>query len=190
MNFPASITLESDSHATAVISLGSNQASVFGSPVETLLQAMERLQGLTESVGLVSSLYLSEPIDCPAETAHFINAIVCLQLPKSSSPDALLRAMQAIESSFGRRRDSTPQDLPINLPRTLDLDLICFGNQLLSSDFLTLPHPRAHQRRFVLEPLAEIAPQLVLPAQNLPVEELLRLLSDSQTVRRISRGNY
>jgi 2-amino-4-hydroxy-6-hydroxymethyldihydropteridine diphosphokinase len=95
----------------------------------------------------------------------------------------LLRKLQALEREFGRK----PKQV-LNEPRPLDLDLIAFGHELRGTNELILPHPRAHQRRFVLAPLAEIAPQLVLPGQTETVTELLAGLKgdETQTVVRLS----
>jgi 2-amino-4-hydroxy-6-hydroxymethyldihydropteridine diphosphokinase len=87
------------------------------------------------------------------------------------TPQFLLRRLQELEKEFGRR----PKKIP-NEPRVLDLDLIAFGSQIVNSPELVLPHPRAHLRRFVLEPLNEIAPDFVLPGQKKSVRELLSSL--------------
>ena len=97
------------------------------------------------------------------------------------SEDAEARAMlAAIEKEFGRQ----PKRI-LNEPRLLDLDLIAFGNETRATDKLILPHPRAHERRFVLQPLSEIAPELRLPRQSRTVAELLESLPADETLRRI-----
>ncbi len=88
--------------------------------------------------------------------------------------------MQELEKVFGR----TPKKA-LNEPRPLDLDLIAFGNETRHSPELTLPHPRAHRRRFVLQPLSEIAPDLILPGQNKTVAQLLIELSSDEIVSRV-----
>jgi 2-amino-4-hydroxy-6-hydroxymethyldihydropteridine diphosphokinase len=90
---------------------------------------------------------------------------------EGETPESLLSKLKAIEIDFGRQLKKV-----INEPRSLDLDLIVFGNQLRSTKELMLPHPRAHQRLFVLEPLSEIAPELILPGQTKTVTELLHEL--------------
>jgi 2-amino-4-hydroxy-6-hydroxymethyldihydropteridine diphosphokinase len=100
-----------------------------------------------------SSLYRSAPVE--AEGPDFINAVA--ELRTTLPALALLHRLQAIEHDCGRVRSVR------NAPRTLDLDLLCYGDAMLRSDELTLPHPRAHLRAFVLLPLAEIAPLLSLP---------------------------
>jgi 2-amino-4-hydroxy-6-hydroxymethyldihydropteridine diphosphokinase len=97
-----------------------------------------------------------------------VNAIVGLRLRAGETPESLLAKLQALEKESGRR----PKRI-LNEPRPLDLDLIAFGGKTRTSQELTLPHPRAHQRRFVLQPLSEIAPDLILPGQKKTVLQLL-----------------
>jgi len=92
------------------------------------------------------------------------------------TPESLLIKLQALEKEFGR----VPKKV-LNEPRPLDLDLIAFGKEVRTSPELTLPHPRAHQRQFVLQPLEEIAPELVLMGQTRTVAELVRSLKQRQT---------
>jgi 2-amino-4-hydroxy-6-hydroxymethyldihydropteridine diphosphokinase len=101
----------------------------------------------------------------------------------SETPESLLRKLQTLEREFGRK----PKKV-LNEPRPLDLDLISFGSEVRTTKELVLPHPRAHQRRFVLAPLAEIAPHLVLAGQTETVTELLGGLrgDEAQTVARLS----
>jgi 2-amino-4-hydroxy-6-hydroxymethyldihydropteridine diphosphokinase len=121
---------------------------------------------------IVASLYATEPVDCPPNTPLFINTVAALFPAMGMTAIELLEKMQDIESRFGRERSAQA-----NQPRTLDLDLICFGNQQSAEAGLVLPHPRAHGRLFVLQPLAEIAPDLVLPGQLGSVQQLLSQLS-------------
>jgi len=95
------------------------------------------------------------------------------------TPETLLDTLQAIERAFGRRPKAV-----LNEPRPLDLDLIAFGEETRATPRLVLPHPRACRRRFVLEPLAEVAPDLVLPGQKLAVRDLLACLRSAEVVRR------
>jgi len=115
-----------------------------------------------------SSLYRSEPVDCPEDVGEFVNAAMVLQVASSVSPQDLLLTLQGMEADHGRRRGAEQ-----NQARTLDLDIITFKNQVLESENLVLPHPRAVQRRFVLQPLAELEPNMVLPGHSLSVSELL-----------------
>lgn len=146
----------------AYIGVGSNLASEAGDPVQTLQQAVLALAALTEQPMLVSSLWESTPLDCPPDSPRFLNAVVALA-PGSRSPMSVLRSLQAIENDFGRLRTGVR-----NAPRTLDLDLLSYGDLLHSDEVLTLPHPRMHERRFVLQPLLEIAPTYVVPGMSCP----------------------
>ena len=109
-----------------------------------------------------------------------MNAVVGLVLQNGETPESLLTQLQTLEKEFGRQ----PKKI-LNEPRPLDLDLIVFGNEIRNVPKLILPHPRAHQRRFVLQPLCEIAPELVLPGQGRTVAELLAALPADETVTRI-----
>ena len=160
----------------AYIALGSN----LGESRETVLEAMRRLQALSDRPTIKSSLIESAPVDCPPGSPNFVNAVVGLIPRPEETPESLLRKLQALEKEFGR----TPKKVH-NEARPLDLDLIAFGNEIRHTPELALPHPRAHLRRFVLQPLAEIAPELVLPGQDRAVFELLRQLTSAEIVRRL-----
>lgn len=135
----------------AFVALGAN----IGEPVKHLRAAVEDLSTLPDTrVEARSSLYRSAPVGL-LNQPDFINAVVAVDT--GLSPLELLRALLAIEARHGRVR-SVP-----NAPRTLDLDLLLHGDSRLDSTELTLPHPRMHQRAFVLLPLLEIAPDLHLP---------------------------
>jgi 2-amino-4-hydroxy-6-hydroxymethyldihydropteridine diphosphokinase len=149
----------------AYVALGSN----LGSPRENVLRAMDRLQELSHQPIVRSSIYETDPIDCPPGSPRFVNAAVALVPRPGETPESLLNKLQALEREFGRQ----PKQVH-NEARTLDLDLIAFGNETRRTPDLVLPHPRAHQRRFVLEPLAEIAPDLTLGGQDETVSTLLR----------------
>lgn len=176
MSTPSNIT---DSYSVAV-SLGSNLPYLNRSPREIVLAAMESLRGIsTESKA--SSLYLSEPIDCPPDVGDFINAAMVLRLASQTTARELLLILQGIEADFGRQRGGEQ-----NQARTLDLDIISFENQLLESSELILPHPRAIERGFVLMPLAEIYPELVLPGQAANIAQLLAALPSIEDVRLLT----
>ena len=150
----------------AYIALGSN----LGDREQTLAVARDRLG----SLGLVkacSSLYETEPVGFHDQPA-FLNAVLALETKLEPLP--LLHALLAIERELGRDRT---QRVP-NGPRTLDLDLLLMGDTVIVRDELTLPHPGLVRRRFVLAPLAEIAPQLRHPQRNQTMAELLALLPD------------
>lgn len=149
---------------SAYIGLGAN----LGDARAALQAAVRALQALEEGAALsVSSLYSSAPID--SSGPDYLNAVACLPT-RLSAPD-LLAALQQIENAAGRERPYR------NAPRTLDLDLLLYGDASIDSSILTVPHPRMHQRAFVLLPLRELAPALVNPAwlQAVADQQLHRL---------------
>jgi 2-amino-4-hydroxy-6-hydroxymethyldihydropteridine diphosphokinase len=109
-----------------------------------------------------------------------VNAVAGIVPHASETPESLLKQLRELEKEFGRRPKTR-----LNEPRPLDLDLIAFGDETRNSPELILPHPRAHVRRFVLQPLAEIAPELVLPGQPKTVLELLAGLAAGGTVTQL-----
>jgi 2-amino-4-hydroxy-6-hydroxymethyldihydropteridine diphosphokinase len=159
-----------------IVALGSN----LGDPRGHVLRAMERLQALADGPLLKSSLWQSTPVDCPPGSPVFVNAAVGLRPREGETPETLLAKLQRLEKKFGRRPKKA-----LNEPRPLDLDLIAFGSETRATRALTLPHPRAHERRFVLQPLSEIVPHLVLPGQSKSVTELLRRLPPDEGMRKL-----
>jgi 2-amino-4-hydroxy-6-hydroxymethyldihydropteridine diphosphokinase len=160
----------------AFVALGSN----LGDSAEIVRRAMDRLQTLSDAPLLRSSLWRSTPVECPPGSPPFVNAMAGLCPRPGETPQTLLGRLQGLETEFGRRRGGIP-----NEPRPLDLDLIAFGARTVHEPGLVLPHPRAHSRRFVLQPLAEIAPEFVLPGQAGSAAELLRDLSSIEIVTRL-----
>jgi 2-amino-4-hydroxy-6-hydroxymethyldihydropteridine diphosphokinase len=119
-----------------------------------------------------SARFETEPVDCPPGSPPFLNAVAEIELdPEVVSPPDLLKRLQAFEWERGR-----PSVRDLNAPRPLDIDILYYGNLELNEAGLTIPHPRAIQRHFVLEPLAQIRPDLILPGQKRTVRELLRQL--------------
>ena len=161
----------------AFVALGSN----VGDPRATVLRAMDELENLSRTPPKRSSLWETEPVDCPPGSAPFINAMVGLDPLPGETPETLLKKLKALEIEFGRKPKSV-----LNEPRPLDLDLIAFGTEIRIGPELILPHPRAHERRFVLAPWNEIAPDYVMPNQKLSVGALLSSLGSSQFARRSS----
>jgi len=149
---------------TAYIALGAN----LGDPQATILKAVNDL-ALIHGVSLIrcSSLYQTAPLD--AGGPDYVNAVVEVQTMLTAP--ALLAQLQALEQVAGRQRPFR------NAPRTLDLDLLTYGDARIQSEALTIPHPRMGERAFVLVPLAEIAPQAVSAAQLLAVQ--------SQCIKRL-----
>lgn len=158
------------------VALGSN----LGDSREIILQAMARLQKFSDRPILKSSLWQTSPVDCPPGSPRFVNAVVGLMSRKNETPESLLEKLQSLQKEFGRRPKTV-----LNEPRPLDLDLIVFGSETRDSPELVLPHPRAHLRRFVLQPLSEIAPDLVLPGQNKTVAQLHAELSTDEVLKRL-----
>lgn len=160
----------------AYIALGSN----LGDSARILYEAMDRLEQLSSEPVFRSSFWETTPVDCPPGSPMFLNAVVAL-LPKSGeTPESLLARLQLLEKEFGRQAKKV-----LNEPRPLDLDLISFGGEVRNSPSLILPHPRAQLRKFVLQPLAEIAPDLILPGQSKKVSELLRDLTSAEKIRKV-----
>jgi 2-amino-4-hydroxy-6-hydroxymethyldihydropteridine diphosphokinase len=158
------------------VALGSN----LGDSAQILRRAVARLQGLSDAPIRRSSLWKTSPVDCPPGSPPFVNAVAALVPRAGETPEILLRKLQALEKEFGRR----PKQV-LNEPRPLDLDLIAFGSETRNTPALTLPHRRAHLRRFVLQPLSEIAPDLVLPGQSKTVAQLLAGLDASEAVVQV-----
>ena len=160
----------------AYIALGSN----LGDPVATLQSAFAKLKTLSRKPIQQSSLWRSTPVDCPPDSPDFINATAALTPLDGETPESLFEKLQALEVQFGRQ-----PKVVMNEPRPLDLDLIAFGGEQRQEAQLTLPHPRFQERRFVLEPLAEIAPEAILPGQSVTVAELLARLEADDTLTRL-----
>ena len=127
---------------------------------------------------LVSSVYLTSPVECPPDSDHFLNAVIEAEL--TGDPVALLRDLQALEKGLGRSAGTRR-----NAPRTIDLDLLYAGDCELESNGIVLPHPGVAERRFVLSPLAEIRPGLILPGQTETVAQLLKKLPPGDTVEAL-----
>jgi 2-amino-4-hydroxy-6-hydroxymethyldihydropteridine diphosphokinase len=152
----------------AYIALGANLPSPAGPPDATLAAAVERMSELGTVVAR-SSLYSTTPVGY-AEQPRFLNAVIALET--ELSPQKLLESLLGIEREFGRDRASAIA----NGPRTLDLDILLYGDLIVSEAGMEIPHPRLAGRGFVLVPLVEIAPQLRDPRSGAKVKELLKKL--------------
>lgn len=152
----------------AAIALGSNLSSRFGAPADNLREAIHRLDDLG-TVTAVSRFHDTEPVGYTKQP-RFLNAVALVDT--DVSPRDLLRGLLAIEHSMGRNRASSPP----KGPRIIDLDLLLYGNLVLDEPALKLPHPSLHERRFVLAPLAEVAPNWQHPTLELSIQQLLQAL--------------
>jgi len=175
------VPIRKDLDEWAYIALGSN----LGDSQDLIENAIQRLSELSERPILVSSLWRTTPVDCPPDSPPFINGVVGLKPHPGETPETLLAKLQKLEQEFGRKPKTV-----LNEPRPLDLDLLTFGNQIRATPKLTLPHPRAHQRRFVLQPLSEIAPGLVLPGHLKTVAELLARLPPDESVKKVEPPSH
>ncbi len=162
----------------AYIGVGSNLGAGDADPQRTLEQAFVALATLSALPIAVSSLWETEPIDCPPGSPLFINAVVALA-PRLSHPRDLLEELQRIEQEFGRLRLGER-----NAPRSLDLDLLSYADVLWEDEILTLPHPRLQQRAFVVFPLLEVAPEYRIPGTSSRLSELTYSLV-GQGVRKL-----
>jgi 2-amino-4-hydroxy-6-hydroxymethyldihydropteridine diphosphokinase len=155
------------------VALGSN----IGDRLENLRAARKTIFGLANVTPpiLSSAIYETEPVDCEPGAGKFLNAV--LEFEYEGDPLRLLEQLIQIEEGLGRKRNH-----PQNISRIIDIDLLYCGNQRIDDERLQLPHPRLHLRTFVLRPLADIRPDLVLPAENKTVSELLTGCKDSDAV--------
>ena len=154
----------------AHLSLGSN----VGDREQNLREAIHRLQALGR-ITEVSSFYETEPVEF-AEQPWFVNCAVALETSQSASQ--LMTGVLEIERDIGRQRVQKKG------PRIIDIDILLFGDEIVNTPDLTIPHPSMAGRRFVLEPLAEIASQARHPVRKKTIGELLRALPAGQTVRK------
>jgi 2-amino-4-hydroxy-6-hydroxymethyldihydropteridine diphosphokinase len=159
--------------AGAVLGLGSN----LGDREAAIASALARLEARGFRRSLLSSLYLTEPVGGPPQ-GFFLNAVAAGDTDES--PEELLASCLAVERELGRVRTEP------NGPRTIDVDILFMGALRRDAPVPVIPHPRLHQRRFVLEPLAEILPDLVHPGLGKRVAELLRGCADSSSVTRFA----
>ena len=157
---------------TVYLSLGSN----IGDRASNLQSAIEKISTLGEVISQ-SSLYETEPVEVSGHP-WYLNCAVALKTEKM--PKQLMSALLAIEQDMGRRRSHE------KMPRKIDIDILLFGNSVIQSKELTVPHPEMHRRRFVLEPLAEIAAEVRHPVLKRTIGELLNALPAGQAVRKIT----
>jgi 2-amino-4-hydroxy-6-hydroxymethyldihydropteridine diphosphokinase len=130
---------------------------------------------------LASEVYETEPVDCESGAGKFLNAV--LEFEYDGDAVDLLDKLKQIESAMGR-----PANHARNTSRTIDIDLLYFGDAKIDNERLQLPHPRMHLRRFVLQPLADIRPDLILPGQTKSVRDLLAQVDDPGKVVRLAEN--
>lgn len=160
-----------------LIGIGGNLASLrFGAPLDTLTAALVALEAEGIQVATRSAWYRTEPVP-RSDQPWFVNAVASLTTHLAAR-DLLLK-LQAVEGQFGRVRSER------NAARVIDLDLLDYRGQVTETSSLVLPHPRLHQRRFVLQPLAEIAPDWRHPLSGLTAEQLLSRLVAKQPIERL-----
>ena len=157
----------------AYVGLGSN----LGDRAGYLLLAVRGMLDSGLDVTRLSSIYETAPVENEAQP-RFLNMVAELRGSTLPRPDQLLARLLRIEYALGRTREV------VMGPRTIDLDLLIFKDERLNTDFLTLPHPRLHLRRFVLVPLNELVPGLVHPLLATPIRELLEKTPDKSEVAR------
>jgi 2-amino-4-hydroxy-6-hydroxymethyldihydropteridine diphosphokinase len=159
-------------NTTAYIGLGSN----LGDRAGNLLMGIRGMQDAGLAVLRASQIYETQPVETFVQPP-FLNMVVELQGNTLPRPEGLLARLLQVELSLGRTRDMAKG------PRIIDLDLLLYGNETCHTQLLTLPHPRFHRRRFVLVPLAELAPLLVHPTLNKTMTQLLAKLEDDSDVK-------
>ena len=157
------------------VALGSN----LGNRLDNLRAARKAIVDLAgvEPPVLFSPIYETDPVDCEPHAGAFLNAII--EFDYEDDPVGLLKKLREIEKTLGR-----PLDHVRNTSRKIDIDLLYFGDKKIDNEQLQLPHPRMHLRSFVLQPLADIRPDLVFSGQTKSVRELLAQVADSGKVLR------
>ena len=161
----------------AGVALGSNLTDRL-SNLRAARRTIIGLPGVSPPI-LSSWMYETDPVDCELGAGKFLNAV--LEFDFADAPGDLLGKLKEIERELGR-----PRDHARNVSRKIDLDLLYFGEMRIHDEKLQLPHPRMHLRKFVLQPLADIRPGLVLPNQTMTVLELLALADESARVVRLT----
>lgn len=161
------------SYPRVIVALGSN----LGDSGQILQEAFARLETLASEGFRASSLWSSDPVDCPPGSPKFVNAVAVWVPRAGDTPESILALLQELEREFGRR-----PKVVMNEPRPLDLDLIAFGSEKRDTAELILPHPRARLRRFVLAPLTELLPEYRFPGDARTVCEILGALPEEPRV--------
>lgn len=156
----------------AGIALGSNLGDRMGN-LRAALDALRQI-AIPGAPLLAAPVYQTEPRFCPPGSPDFLNTVV--EIGFNGSPLELLAQTRAMEIKLGRTRGAER-----NAPRTIDIDLLYLGDEILEEGELTLPHPRTGERRFVLQPLCDIRPELILPGHSQPVRNMLANLNTDES---------
>jgi 2-amino-4-hydroxy-6-hydroxymethyldihydropteridine diphosphokinase len=162
----------------AYIGIGTN----LGDRAANYREAIQRIASLPDTrIVRQSSIYESEPIG-DVKGGFFLNGVI--EIETEYMADALMRRLLAIERQMGRRRTAArrPASRPRYRPRIIDLDLLFFNREVIDTRSLQVPHPRLHERRFVLAPMSELAPALIHPKLNVSISDLLAGLKEPQRV--------
>jgi 2-amino-4-hydroxy-6-hydroxymethyldihydropteridine diphosphokinase len=159
------------------VALGSNLGDRLAN-LRSARKAIVNLAGVTAPI-LTSPIYETEPVGCEPGADKFLNAVI--EFDYKGDPVKLLEHLVRIEELLGRERDHAR-----TISRQIDIDLLYLGEMKIDNDRLQLPHPRLHLRKFVLQPLADIRPDLVLPNQAKTVRDLLAELDESAKVMRLT----
>jgi 2-amino-4-hydroxy-6-hydroxymethyldihydropteridine diphosphokinase len=164
---------DSDLISHVYVSLGSNLGDRAGNLLLGIRGMLDASLGITR----VSNVYETEPVETFPQPA-FLNMVAEFSASTLPTPEQMMARLLRVEYALGRTRE-TPM-----APRTIDLDLLFYQDETRNTEFLTLPHPRLHLRRFVLTPLAELAPRLVHSGLGKTIHELLEQVKDSSSVKR------
>jgi 2-amino-4-hydroxy-6-hydroxymethyldihydropteridine diphosphokinase len=161
------------------VALGSN----LGDRLENLQAARRQIIDLHEVQPpiLSSAVYETQPVDCEPGASKFLNAVV--EFDYEGEPVQLLEQLVRIEELLGRKRDHLK-----NISRSIDIDLLYCGDRQINNRRLQLPHPRMHLRRFVLQPLSDIRPELIVPNQAKPIHQLVAEYGESGEVVRLANS--
>jgi 2-amino-4-hydroxy-6-hydroxymethyldihydropteridine diphosphokinase len=161
-----------DPQINAYIGVGSN----LGDRAGNLLMGIRGMLAAGLEVSRLSQIYETEPVETFTQP-NYLNMVAELRGENRARPEEVMERLLQVEQALGRTRDMAKG------PRIIDLDLLLYGNETCDTRLLTLPHPRLHHRRFVLVPLAELAPQLVHPTLNKTVTQLLEALADDSEAK-------
>ena len=146
--------------------------------IERVMPCLERL-ARAESF-LSSSIWVSSPVNCPPGSPNFLNSVVLFELKNNLTPPELMAELQFLERKFGRSKTDV-----VNAPRLIDLDLLLFEDKSDQWSGLRIPHPRGHERLFVLKPLQELAPGLIWPGIGKTVSQLINELDTNETIEKL-----